>query len=116
MSALQGMDPGMLREKVTLVTRSTTADGQLGRAESWANLATNATEWVRIRPITARAKEQGDRASAPRKYEVTMRGRTDIGAFHGVRWEGRVLAFTGDPVNEDERGAYVTFTAAEEKA
>lgn len=115
MSTLQGRDPAELRERVTLVRRTTEDDGQLGREESWTDLAANATEWVRIRPISARTKEQGDRASAPRKYEVTMRGRTDIGAFHGVRWEGRVLAFTGDPVNEDERGAYIRFTAAEEK-
>lgn len=116
MSTHQGMDPGMLRERVTLIERVKADDGQLGRTETWANIANEPNDWARIRPISARAKEQGDRASAPRKYEVTMRGRTDIGAFHGVRWEGRVLAFTGDPVNEDERGAYVTFTAAEEKA
>lgn len=115
MSTLQGMDPGMLRERVQLLERVRADDGGMGRQEFWTQLATDPTAWVRIRPLSSSSREHGMQPGAPRRYEVTMRARSDVGAFHGLLWKGqRVLVFAGDPVNADERGQYVTLEARED--
>lgn len=99
-----GRNPGDLRERVELQSSTRTKDGGGGRTLSWA---TYDTVWARVRPVSSRERFVADQTGARTTHEVTLRTHATLDAKHRIVWETKVLRIVGDPVNADERGAYV---------
>lgn len=76
---------GALRDRVTIQSKTTTADTQLGRSVSWGTFA---TVWANVRPWP-RAGGEFIQAGAIRSnvdYEIEIRYRADVTAQMRVLW------------------------------
>lgn len=110
---LQGLDPGLLSELLTILEDTdSAADTGGGRADpSWTALASNATEWCRVRPLGSFTRTMAQQAGSPVEYEITMRSRTDVDSRKRLRWGSVDLIVVGAPVNADERGEFILLMA-----
>jgi len=93
------LNPGRLRERVTISRLVRTPDGQGGFSESWTTLA---TIWAAVEPYSVRYVVEGRQPEEDIRYRITVRRRSDLVPALGdrVTWSGRtldVLAVVPDP-------------------
>lgn len=74
---------GEMRERLTVQSKTTVADTQLGRSSSWATLT---TIWAAVRPLSAGESLQTDAVTAKVRYEVETHYRTDITTVMRLSW------------------------------
>lgn len=74
---------GAMRERVTIQEKTTTADGQGGRATSWGTLA---TVWAAVVPLTMGEKLQAAAIGSTLAYRVSCRYRADVTPSMRLRW------------------------------
>lgn len=74
---------GQLSERLTIQQKTTTDDGQGGRAKSWATLA---TVWGSVVPVSMGEKLQAAAIGAVLAYKVTLRYRADVTPQMRVLW------------------------------
>ena len=115
-----GMDPGMLREEVTILEDVGSATDALGGSEAadFQPIASDAEEYARIKPMSADARLNAKRQGAPAEYEVTFRFREDVDTRNRLRWDSngsRVLILVGGPIDKWEHQEYLTFRATEDR-
>lgn len=69
---------GQLNERVTFQESTDTRDGGGGVTLAWANLATAPTVWASVRIVSGGEQVEARQTVAGRRYEVTIRRRTDL--------------------------------------
>jgi SPP1 family predicted phage head-tail adaptor len=74
------MDPGRMRDRVTIETPSTTADAGGDRVTTWAQLATPATVAAAVEPLSGREFTYAKSFAATVSHRVTIRYRADVTA------------------------------------
>lgn len=112
---MMGMDPGLLRERLTLQQVTRTPDGAGGHTESWAAVATNPTAWARVKRLPTGLRLQAMQADSLASHEVTIRYRSDVDAAKRWLWNGSALAIVSAPQNLDEHGEFLVMLCAEEQ-
>ena len=86
------MNPGTLRERITITKNTLVADGLGGSTDTWATLA---TVWAEIRPLTSKELEVSGQVQAQGGYRVTIRSRSDVTAAMRITWGSRTLEING---------------------
>jgi SPP1 family predicted phage head-tail adaptor len=81
----------LLDDRVSILKRSTTADGQGGRTTSWVDLVTESTTaltrlFAHILPLDVSERIQAAAVGSHMAYTVTMNYRADITAKMRVQW------------------------------
>ncbi len=82
---------GDLRDRVTVLKRSTSSDGQGGRSTSWVDLVTGSVTSLtrfaaRVMPMRAAERLQAAAIGATLGYVVTLRYRADITPAMRISW------------------------------
>lgn len=77
------MNAGDLRDRVTIQQKSTTADGQGGRAVTWATLATVSAT---VKPVQMSERLQAAAIGSSLTYTVTIRYRPDVTPAMRLTW------------------------------
>lgn len=75
-----------LRDRVTLLSKANTADGQGGWAEVWTALTTTPTVWASVKPSGARERVQPAVLTASTSYDVVIRYRADVTPLMRLTW------------------------------
>ena len=74
---------GQLRERITILHKTTTADAQGGRATVWGTFA---VVWASVVPLTIQERLRAETIGSQVRYTVTVRYRADITPSMRVRW------------------------------
>ena len=114
----RGMDPGDLRELVTiqeLPAPTRDAGGGVSNAGSgdWSALSSNPTAWANLRPMSGHKRRLADQAGAAVTHELTIRYRTDVDESNRFVLGARVFSIVGAGVNLDGRDEFLRFEVAE---
>ena len=80
------MHAGELRDRITLLTKTSSTDAQGGLLVTWAPLTTAATVWASVRPATAAERVQDTTVSAAVAYQVSIRYRSDVTPTMRCTW------------------------------
>ena len=88
---------GEFRDRVTVESKTTSTDTQLGRSQSWS---TTATIWAAVRVTSATEVQENHRVTTVTSYEVATRYRTDITPAMRLSWtpyggSAKTLRITG---------------------
>lgn len=114
-----GMNPGKLRERLTLQSSSGSGDGQGGRTVGWADVAPAVKVWARVTPLSTHERIQSMQTDAPASHEVEIRYRTDVTAKSRWKWVSggvtRYLRVVAAPTNPDEHRAMLAMLCAEDR-
>lgn len=79
-----GVAAGALTERLTIQQKTTTADGQGGRAvTAWPTFA---TVWGRVEPLRMHERIQAAAIGATLAYRVTVRYRGDLTPAMRIEW------------------------------
>jgi SPP1 family predicted phage head-tail adaptor len=100
---------GSMRERVTIQSKTRTADGAGGAAVAWVDLA---TVWARVTPKAASEPLNGDQKTPHTIYTIRIRYRADTTAIRRIVWRSRTFNIIGTP-NPDERRRYLDIEAEE---
>lgn len=73
-----------LRDRVTVKSKSTATDTQLGRSSAWTT--TLATIWAAVRVTGASEPEENGRVTTVTSYEIEARYRADITTTMRAFW------------------------------
>jgi len=96
------LHPGDKDRLVTLQEWTETGTDDRGHTEgSWGNLAANATEWVGIKPLTARTAEYAHQLFTEATHQVRMDYRADVTKEFRLLYGSRALHI-GHVINIDE--------------
>jgi SPP1 family predicted phage head-tail adaptor len=74
---------GELRDRVTIQSKTTVADGQGGRTTTWGTLD---TVWARVSPVRTAERLQAAAIGALQAYQVTIRSRSDVTTAMRLSW------------------------------
>lgn len=97
------MNPGVLRERVTIQQLATSADGAGGQSRTWSTLV---TVWARVQPLAAREQFVSESLRGVEAFVVTIRYRAAVTHTHRVVWRGRTLNITA-VTNPDQQRHYM---------
>ena len=110
-----GMNPGELREQITLQEVTEVSDGMGGKSSSWVDRSEeDYTVWAKITPSMTPERLVGMRADGPVSHVVTVRYDAPVTRKQRVRWGSRYLKIVSQPVNLDTRQEFKTFLCLEE--
>ncbi len=115
-----GLEPGDLREEVTILEDTGSTGDALGgeTAAAFTPITTDPQEYVRIRTVGSRQRMLAQQAGVPVEYDVTMRYREDVDSRNRLRWDsnaGRVLVLIGAPLDIGEHQEWLMFMAKEDR-
>lgn len=100
---------GAMRERVTIYSQTQAVDDAGDITTTWAQ---GATCWARMRPLSANQVELAGRDDAIRRYQMTVRYRTDITTNSRIVWRGRRFDVTG-ATDETEQRQFLTVFLSE---
>ncbi len=86
------IDPGQLRERVTIESRTTTLDGFGQNVAAWTALA---TVWAQALPLRGREFFSAAQVQQERSVKFTLRYRPDIVPTMRLVWRGQPHDITG---------------------
>ncbi len=78
------MKPGQLDQRVTLQSKTRTADNMGGATETWSDVG---TFWAMVRPMRGRETLDDQRVEAKGMYRFVMRER-DVNETQRFLWKG----------------------------
>ena len=110
-----GMDPGELRELVTLQESTAADDGQGGRTRTWKDVFPPVNVSARVRRLSTHLRLKAMQTDSRASHEVVVRSRTDVDAEKRWLWGTTPLVIVSTPQNLDEHGEYLTMLVKEEK-
>ena len=104
------IDPGALRNEMSLQARQTTPDGSGGFTEDWVETA---RVFARIEPVSADSYFGAGQKLETTSHRITMRYRADVASGMRLEKSGRVFSIltVSDP---DESGRYLVCRTREE--
>lgn len=90
---------GAMRERVAIYSQAQTVDEVGDITTTWTQVATC---WARMEPLSANQVELAGRDDAIRRYQMTVRYRTDITTNSRITWRGRRFDVQGvtDPTEQ----------------
>lgn len=91
---------GAMRERVTLYAQTQTVSTAGDITTTWAELA---TFWARVQPLSATQIMLAGRDDAVRRYEMTIRYRSDVSTNSRIMWRGRRFDVTGVTDETEQR-------------
>lgn len=106
---MRAANVGAMRERVAIHAQTQTVDGVGDIATTWTQVAAC---WARMRPLSAAQVERAGRDDAIRRYEMTIRYRTDIATNSRVVWRGRRFDVEG-VTDETEQRQFLTVFLSE---
>ena len=86
------VDPGELKERVILQSRSVTKDAYGQDTITWISTA---TVWARVRPVHGREFFAAAQVQQEQTVKVVVRYRTDVQPTWRLVWQGRAHDITG---------------------
>lgn len=86
------IDPGALRDRVTLQRRSTARDDYGQGAITWTDVA---IVWARVEPLRSGEFFAAAAVQQQTTVKVTIRARTDVDATWRLLWNGQPHDITG---------------------
>lgn len=94
-------NPGKLRHRITVQTRTVSNTGDGGFSESWSN---DQTRWARVRPIDHREFKRGEAIEADGRFEIMMRYYAGLDSKARIVWGSRTFNITSvvlvDEIND----------------
>lgn len=99
-------DAGAMRERVTIYAQTQNADDAGDISTTWTEVATC---WARMRPLSANQVERAGRDDAIRRYQMTIRYRTDVTTNSRVIWRGRRFDVNGVSDETEQRQFLTVF-------
>ncbi|MDB4952079.1 MAG: head-tail adaptor [Gemmatimonadetes bacterium] len=93
------INPGDLRQRVTLQSKVRTPDGGGGGAEAWVD---GKTVWAEVMPLDGRELVQAMQVHPSVSHRVTIRYRAGVSSAMRALYAGRVLDIRS-VVDRDER-------------
>ena len=111
---MMGLDPGALREPLTLQEKREEDDGQGGLVDVWNDFMPEVTLWARVERSPTAKRQRAMQGDTPARYTVTCRAHADLTTGARLRWRTVTLVITGAP-QEDTYGELVTFEAMEDR-
>lgn len=100
---------GAMRERVAIYSQAQAVDGVGDITTTWMQVATC---WARMEPLSANQVERAGRDDAIRRYQMTIRYRTDITTNSRVVWRGRRFDVEG-VTDETEQRQFLTVFLSE---
>jgi SPP1 family predicted phage head-tail adaptor len=90
---------GQMRERVAIYSQAQAVDVVGDITTTWTQVATC---WARMEPLSANQVELAGRDDATRRYQMTVRYRTDITTNSRIMWRGRRFDVQGitDPTEQ----------------
>lgn len=85
------LDPGKLRHRVTLQTKTTTTDAGGGTTETWTDTA---TVWAAVEPLEGTERLRAMQVSPTLSHRIRMRYRADVTTAMQVVYNGRAFDIT----------------------
>lgn len=101
------MDPGQLRDRVTIQRDSGTSGDGGAYEPTWIEVA---QVWANVRPLTVRESLVAQQTASRVNYVVTIRYRQDVSAEMRLVWRGASMNILG-VTNPDQHRAFLEITA-----
>lgn len=80
------MDAGQLRDRVTLLEKTSTTDSQGGRVDTWVEVSTAPRMWAQVRATGASERVQASALTTTVSYQVVLRYRADVSPQMRLTW------------------------------
>lgn len=104
------MEPGLLRDSITIQKSTTTQDAEGNTSQSWSRIGDRKAH---IRPLTSREFMDGAKTSEGHvSYEITIRYFDGLTGKHRIKFGDRIFNLNGPP-RYDSMRRYQTFHAVE---
>lgn len=81
------MRAGLLRERVTIQSKTSVSDGEGGRTPTWSTLA---TVWAQVEPLRMGERLQANALGSALTWRVVMRYRADVTPQMRLQWTPRL--------------------------
>jgi SPP1 family predicted phage head-tail adaptor len=106
------IDPGALRNRVTIEAATPTPDGAGGETVTWSSVA---TAWAAVDTIGAGEAAVAGHTAGVATHRITMRFRDDLAGGMRVAWRGRTFRVltASDP---DESRRFLVIETLEERS
>lgn len=108
------MNPGQLRHRVSVQSRTRVSDGQGGYTETWATV-TNGATFAKIEPASSQEVFRANQLKHVVTHKVTIRFLDGITSAHRVVFDGRAFNVRS-VLNPGERGRVLSLLCEEGSA
>lgn len=95
---------GALRNRISIQSKTKTADGIGGFTTSWTTVS---TVWANVKPMSAREINIADRIAPNTSHVITIRHRDGVSEQQRIVFDSRTFAINGITTNEEGKAKYL---------